>query len=659
MNPTRHLLDLYNEQLIQFDHITHAWFTSFTLEPSFVERYILPPLFGLGTPKDYRDYAQLQSEITQSDAANVRFFVDSTVNADVWNQRSISFPVHPVFMSELEGFTDAGVFHPKVILVAGSIGGSPAAILGAGSANLTVSGWGRNIEVFTLRRVEIEQQWQQVEDFWKAIGAAEFESITAPVFRDRANQKENRNWSFHHSFSQDTFLELFEGSSILHIASPYFPKDPGALLNRIHATMNEMNSSGRCSLIIHPALRNGKALIDRTQAQTIPDSDISFLIYSDPGEATFRHAKLWVTENRCAVGSWNCTEAAIGALRSSASPVYQRNVEAGFVFDTDIRNSLSDYSTKISWDDLLSDDHQPDIEEEPRGASEVFPVRVEFDWRNHRYKYSAVIPNGLPCVLSLPGISNRIELSSEGRLEIERKTALIHDKTYIVYRDGTMLFAGPVIELNAHLAPLYEYNNLESLLYDYNRRTKGSRSTDIDQSILKPILYSSDTDQDSTVQSQNRYWENTYFTMYQAFKHYRESYEQARSKGQHDFDLFMYQLPGRPEEFTSKVIAYLDEPNVLDSSTGDANTSSNSPSLLYRYLCAIELRESLKTFVQSIPTSDTQDSSSSYLRNHLNDLIFQIETTVNSSDILSIPAIRTLHAHQDDLLFLGSKGDAQ
>jgi hypothetical protein len=41
----------------------------------------------LGTPKDYRDYAQLQSEITQSDAADVRFFVDSTVNADVWNQR--------------------------------------------------------------------------------------------------------------------------------------------------------------------------------------------------------------------------------------------------------------------------------------------------------------------------------------------------------------------------------------------------------------------------------------------------------------------------------------------------------------------------------------------------------------------------------------------
>jgi hypothetical protein len=121
----------------------------------------------------------------------------------------------------------------------------------------------------------------------------------------------------------------------------------------------------------------------------------------------------------------------------------------------------------------------------------------------------------------------------------------------------------------------------------------------------------------------------------------------------------MYQLPGRPEEFTSKVIAYLHEPNVLDSSTEDANTSSNSPSLLYRYLCAIELRESLKTFVQSITTSDAQDSSSSYLRGHLNDLIFQIETTVNSSDILSIPAIRTLHAHQDDLLFLGSKGDAQ
>jgi hypothetical protein len=122
MNPTRHILDLFNEQLIQFDHITHAWFTSFTLEPSFVERYILPPLFGLGTPKDYRDYAQLQSEITQSDAADVRFFVDSTVNADVWNQRSISFPVHPVFMSELEGFSDAGVFHPKVILIAGTIG---------------------------------------------------------------------------------------------------------------------------------------------------------------------------------------------------------------------------------------------------------------------------------------------------------------------------------------------------------------------------------------------------------------------------------------------------------------------------------------------------------------------------------------------------------
>ena len=130
--------------------------TTFNLSGQFLEDQAMPAILGVEGATAAARNAVLHGQLAETECT---VFYDPTVRPGVSGKfRYVARPV------PLRG----RLFHPKLIIIAGrSEDGTPWVYLAVSSANLTLSGWGRNAESFgeTWIHTRKQQAWGGLDGF--------------------------------------------------------------------------------------------------------------------------------------------------------------------------------------------------------------------------------------------------------------------------------------------------------------------------------------------------------------------------------------------------------------------------------------------------------------------------------------------------------------
>lgn len=383
------LLQTLREEIATLGGIRRAWLTSFNINIEFVERYILPALVEQDPIQDRMAAEELHH----------RLFVDLDTQLDVQifaDRRMIgrddtkwtAIPIHGVSPRLLDGFANESLFHPKVIYLEGANG----AILGCGSANLTVEGWSRQQECYAFQKVTTKEQVLEIRSFFEPL-FKQSSLTTFPWSSPTLWPSGESNWDFVHSFQASSFLErLFSGEKTENLIawSPYFASDLGKFLTSVR------EKSGISNLRVHliPDLLNGASI--RTQdSNDLEQQRNSGLLtfrsnpidwHAPPEVDKFCHAKVWMTKQKLAIGSWNFTGPGSNAGTTHEGKATRRNIEAGFIFPN--CNKLDSVLAKTH---IYSSPKFATAEEMKREALVIPPdipvdVTVSFDWAERRYR---------------------------------------------------------------------------------------------------------------------------------------------------------------------------------------------------------------------------------------------------------------------------------
>ncbi|PLK23983.1 hypothetical protein C0V72_07215 [Porphyrobacter sp. TH134] len=220
--------------------LRRAWFTTFNLDIEFFETFILPAVIGSESPRNRIEFEQLQQELTEK-GTDVRVFCDPRF-IDTNRIKRTCVPIHAIRPDRLsERFGERSLFHPKVIYLEDDNG---RRMIGAGSANLTLSGWGRNLEAFVFREVESLANYREIRTFFNGLwDAAGIEDDVGKLRARRKAAKSNEKWRFVHSLQDQSFAaQLLGGAEVSDIVvwSPYLPHVEGQFTGAVRR---------------HPALR--------------------------------------------------------------------------------------------------------------------------------------------------------------------------------------------------------------------------------------------------------------------------------------------------------------------------------------------------------------------------------------------------------------------
>jgi len=170
------------DQIGKLGSIKRAWFTTFNLDISFFEKYILSALAGrlyqdLKTPYDYEalnDYLANEQEMLNEDKIDVKVFYDFRALKITGKPKQTLVHLYPIDTKLLRDSNDDvsfkfGVFHPKVILLESYAG---EYWLMVSSANLTFGGWSKNRECFFCEKIENTYVARNLGIFFSGITAS-------------------------------------------------------------------------------------------------------------------------------------------------------------------------------------------------------------------------------------------------------------------------------------------------------------------------------------------------------------------------------------------------------------------------------------------------------------------------------------------------------
>lgn len=473
------LLELFTKQLKECGTIRRVWFTSFNIDIEFVETYILPAVLGQEIPRVRMDYEGLQLELNKQ-GIDFRVFCDKHFISADQNKRTL-IPVHGISPSKQNshtaqlGFDEKSLFHAKVIYIEGD----KSRVLGAGSANLTLSGWGRNREVFQFVKLDERTLYQSVRDFFIKIFQNAGEEC--PLKNLRIFDRERTRARFCHSFQEEAFLQQLLGEqqhNALAIWSPYLSNDLAGLIETIQYQFDQ------------PELRV-HLVADRIEGQYVR-ATWSDSLHAITGSGTLTlhqfpltiddrqsmtHAKLWKTRTHLAIGSWNCTRSGANTERddngrwSSAT-----NIEAGLIFadNGDINNYIGKQLTADS--SLFATEEQLQDEALEIPAVLPFDLRVEFSWGDLTYRITGVWNTELPpddaYRLKLPSVEELIVLRWKPRVgELKPLTItvadtrkLLADHCYKVFKQEEVCGTGLLIETAVGNRRAQQYDDLRALL---------------------------------------------------------------------------------------------------------------------------------------------------------------------------------------------------
>ena len=161
------LLETFKGQITECGDIKRVWLTSFNIDIEFIETFIVPAVLGMDPPRTLMDYEEMQ-QVLNDRGIDFKIFCDKRY-IDTHQVKRTLIPIHGVSLAKSETesykqeFTKDSLFHAKVILIEGE----KKQVIGAGSANLTLSGWGRNREVFQFIPINEKSLYESIQNFFQ------------------------------------------------------------------------------------------------------------------------------------------------------------------------------------------------------------------------------------------------------------------------------------------------------------------------------------------------------------------------------------------------------------------------------------------------------------------------------------------------------------
>lgn len=456
--------------------LRRAWFTTFNLDIEFLEAFVLPAVVGAEPPRNRIEFEQLQQELTDQ-GTDVRVFCDPRF-IDTNRIKRTCVPIHAIRPDRLsERFGERSLFHPKVIYLEDDKG---QRVIGAGSANLTLSGWGRNLEAFVFRGVESLANYREIRRFFDRLwDAADIEDNDGKLPERRKFAKTKENWRFIHSFQNQSFAaQLFDGSAASDIVvwSPYLPRDLAGFIGKLQTS----TAVGNLRVHLVPDRIQNKFL--RTQwseelGQMIERGHLAF--YDCPVERDHRtdlcHAKIWKIGKALAVGSWNFTAPGSNSLCDDKGKWSRdNNIEAGIIIDdaNDWR-LMHGKALTLSEEDCASDEL---LAEEALNPADLppFDLHITFDWHAQVYKFSGAWMgparrDGFS--VRLPGVDALLPLKwtrsgepvQPAHIRVN-DSMLLRDRIFRVHQDGKEIHRGIIGETNLKSRRAQAFNSLNDLL---------------------------------------------------------------------------------------------------------------------------------------------------------------------------------------------------
>ncbi len=561
------LLDALRDQVKTLGRIKHAWFTTFGLGIPFFETHVLPALLSADAPLNRMDYEGLQSQLVES-GIDLRVFCDMRMlEAD--QPKRTAMHVHGMLPTWWEGFDKDSLFHPKVIFLQDTDG---RMVLGAGSANLTISGWGRNQEVFVFRSVSHNEQYQQVNRFFAPLARAAGFNIDDAMGKRRFGG-DGPGWRFAHSFEKTSFLQQLLAdpqADSLAVWSPYFSRDLAGLLARI----TELAGRDLQYAIVPDRVNHRYVRTKWSSAleEWLGSGALSFHDRPSPraDNIEMTHAKLWlasgntVDQARLAVGSWNCTEPGCASFE-------RRNIEAGILLDVPPKTRIVGWPLVLTGADFASDQL---LEEQALGLNAYdlpFELQVCFDWQHRGYSVQGQLHQAIEGAhygLRLPGVAKEIPLCWKARrsdgawpleplaLELADNEALLTNHSFEIWRDGQLEFRGLVQELGTPHRPAQGYDSLKDLLNDLIDDVAPGQGT---KPRLRQPLRHDDPPDDEPAEAATAAGDGvSYFRLFRAFEQLRKRLDDAESMDALEMLLFVH--PGSVQELVAKVGAQISAP---------------------------------------------------------------------------------------------------
>ncbi|WP_290536732.1 hypothetical protein [Alcanivorax sp.] len=475
------LLKTFASQLAACGDLKRVWLTSFNIDIEFIETYILPTVLGAEIPRTRMDYEALQLELNER-GIDFRVFCDKRFISPDQNKRTL-IPVHGISPSKKDsegsgiaemGFNEESLFHAKVIYIEGKDG----RVLGSGSANLTVSGWGRNREVFQFVPLDEEEMYHSAWDFFHVL----FQNVgeNFPLVKKRKFDRTKPRARFCHSFQDVSFLNQLLGEwqhPTLAVWSPYLSKDLAALIDTVRTRFEQPD------IHVHLVADRVEGRYLRTAwsealQALVDDEALTFYQFPVAGDEriTMTHAKLWKTDSHLAIGSWNFTGPGANTAWGIEDESAQINIEAGLIFA-----DKSDLSAYLGLEIEVVDDlfaTESELKAEALDVPEALPfdLRVEFHWGRLTYSISGVWNRrGNPesgYSVKLPSMEQPVELRwmpKARRLEaieisISDTRNLLTEHRYAVFREGKSCGTGLLIETAVTNRRAQQYGDLKSLL---------------------------------------------------------------------------------------------------------------------------------------------------------------------------------------------------
>lgn len=464
--------------------IKRAWFTTFNLDISFFEKYILSALTGnqyseLKTPYDYESInAQLtnDNEFSGDEAIEVKVFCDYRAEVSTGRPKQTVVQVYKLDIADMTGlnpeikFSD-GVFHPKLVLLETYSG---AYWIMAGSANLTFGGWSTNRESFFCDQLLNTDNARAIGKFFTGITSKYREFKDHPLLNKLNSGKfgsELCKWSFLSSFqpfSLPAYLTNKVADSTLTIWSPYFGND-------LPSVLEDLQEMGFSELTVIPA-KTGSQKIRITPENYEKCNTINGVRFRQdrlPASAqeSFVHAKVWLTPGLLAIGSWNLTQSGMNLSRHK-----NNNVEAGIVYSLTARE-YKDLLAETPTSPLRSPAHftRDELELEKEELLDKFTVVADLliDWEKLEIQlqypgYGKLINIISPDdYLKLPGIGRVRVAYLENGIDIrDYSKNLLNDRYFEIEEknSGLLQYKGYLRESGLSSRPVNSFGNIDDFL---------------------------------------------------------------------------------------------------------------------------------------------------------------------------------------------------
>lgn len=431
-------MKLYKEYLSALENlrkgskITKAYFTSFNLSPEFFEKYILPPLLNIDVPENDYLYEPLNEELENKVLKNnpeldIKVFYDANM-IKLTDKKLTLLKFTPILMTN-EQEKRKGLFHPKVIYIENK---KNKGILFVGSGNLTLSGWGRNIEAFQI--VDIEKNsnlYYQIYNFFIDVeiqARLRTNRILKPVSYE---EEYNFIYSFEDNSNNSIFLESMNAnnSSKLYVWSPYFSESTKDNIDSII----KQNFPQTENVHIIPDLVGPDKKI---RLKKKPESEkIKFYATKEQNSENMNHSKVWITDTKIGIGSYNFTKEALFGI----------NFEAAIV--RDVKNVELDL---VPIDFIEMNDTELDSEKLELNTDFDLIFDLVADWKDRTFTINQIVGNeieGFKVLLPSGKEYLKEELDNLSMLESEKIfRALIRNKRFRVKHKSKIVYEGIIFE---------------------------------------------------------------------------------------------------------------------------------------------------------------------------------------------------------------------